>query len=134
MGWYETDTLRLFKKKDLFIFALVIALTAATLFWGLDSKSGSLVSVRIKGEKRYVFSLSDKGIKVISDGPEQLLTLCFTGSDVTIKDSKCPLHLCERTSLMQAGVLVCVPQRVLISIERAIEPVQESGGIDLVTG
>jgi len=134
MSPYGTEVLSLFKKRDLFIFALIIVLTSLALFWGLDSKSGSLVSVRIRGEKRYVFDISDKGIKEINDGENHLLNLYFTGSDVRVQDSKCPLHLCERGSLMQAGVLVCVPQKVLVSIERDREPVKESGGIDLITG
>jgi hypothetical protein len=62
------------------------------------------------------------------------MDLLIDQGDIRIINSQCPLHLCERGSLKQSGVLVCVPQKVIISIVRDEEPVKDTDGIDLITG
>jgi len=124
----------LFQKKDLLLYPVFFLLLTATVYFGVTATAGKMIEVRIKGRVQYRFSLEEDGTKIIENDGAKLMTLVIEHSDAHIIHSQCPLHLCERGMLKQSGVLVCVPQKVIITIVDRQEPVKKNGGIDLITG
>jgi len=131
---YKENQWVLFKKRDVFIYALLCFFLIVAIYYGYNSLNGSMIEVRINGSIHYRFSLEEDGIKKIETNGKKLMELLIDQGDAKIINSQCPLHLCERGSLKQSGVLVCVPQKVIITIANQNDPVQNSDGIDLITG
>ena len=131
---YKENQWVLFKKRDVFIYVLLCFFLIVAIYYGYNSLNGSMIEVRINGSIHYRFSLEEDGIKKIETNGKKLMELLIDQGDAKIINSQCPLHLCERGSLKQSGVLVCVPQKVIITIANQNDPVQNSDGIDLITG
>ena len=131
---YKENQWVLFKKRDVFIYALLCFFLIVAIYYGYNSLNGSMIEVRINGSIHYRFSLEEDGIKKIETNGKKLMELLIDQGDAKIINSQCPLHLCQRGSLEQSGVLVCVPQKVIITIANQNDPVQNSDGIDLITG
>jgi len=125
---------KLFQKRDILLYLIILLFVVIVIFWGYPSLKGNTVLVSINGVVQYHFSLDDEGTKRIESNGKKLMDLLIADADMRIIDSQCPLHLCERGTLKQAGVLVCVPQEVIITIERQGEPVKQTDEIDLITG
>ncbi len=130
----ESLGFHLFRKRDIVIYVFIVAFTVSAVYFTYTMSKGDMISVRISGVIRYRFSLEDEGIKLIENNGKKLMDLVISDMDVRIVNSQCPLHLCERTVLSQSGVLVCVPQKVIVTVETEEEPVKETNGIDLITG
>jgi hypothetical protein len=124
----------LFQKRDLYLYTILIFFVITAVYFGFAFSKGSVVEVRINDTVQYRFSLEEEGQKSIQSNGKRLMDLLIDQGDIRIINSQCPLHLCERGSLKQSGVLVCVPQKVIISIVRDEEPVKDTDGIDLITG
>lgn len=124
----------LFQKRDLYLYTVLIFFVIATLYFGYASSKGSIVEVRISGAVQYRFSIEEDGKKTIESKGKKMMDLLIEKGNARIINSQCPLHFCERGSLKQSGVLVCVPQKVIITIASDEEPVKKTDGIDLITG
>ncbi len=131
---YKENQWKLFKQRDIYLYALLCFFLVVAVYFGYTSSNGSMIEVRIRGSIQYRFSLEETGTKIIENNGKKLMELLIDKGDVRIINSQCPLHLCERGSLIQSGVLVCVPQKVIITIADQKDPVQNSDGIDLITG
>lgn len=131
---YKQEQWVLFKKRDICIYSILAFFLVVAIYYADNFSSGSTIEVRIKGSIQYRFSLEEDGIKVVESNGKKLMELLIDRGDVRIINSQCPLHLCERGSLKQSGVLVCVPQKVIITVADPKEPVNNSDGIDLITG
>ena len=125
---------QLFRKRDLLLYMMILLFIVIVAFWASPGSEANTVSVRINGVVRYQFSIDDEGTKPIESNGKRLMDLLITDSDVRIIHSQCPLHLCERGTLKQVGALVCVPQKVIITIDRQVEPLKQTDGVDLITG
>ncbi len=122
----------LFKKRDIPIYLILLGIFLVFLFFLSGVNSGSKIIVTIDGKQHYRFTTDDVGRKSIEYDGKHLMDLVIETSDVYIEHSECPLHLCERDHLENAGVLVCIPQKVLITFEDE-EVVQGEKVVDLVT-
>ncbi|MFW6263454.1 MAG: NusG domain II-containing protein [Thermotogota bacterium] len=124
----------LFKKRDIYLYLLIIFIVVAAVYLSFDSSTGSTIVVRIDGENRYRFTLEEDSIHTIERNGKKMMDLMIDQSDVRVINSQCPRHFCERGTLKQSGVLVCVPQKVIIIFEDEEEPVKDNDGIDMITG
>ena len=124
----------LFKKRDIYLYLFLLVILITVVYLSFASSKGSLLLVRINGVTQYRFSLDEEGIKSIESNGKKLMDLLINESDVRIINSQCPLHLCERGTLNLTGVLVCVPQKVIITLDNEEAPVNRTDGIDLITG
>ncbi|MEA1884995.1 MAG: NusG domain II-containing protein [Thermotogota bacterium] len=131
---FKENSCALFQKRDLYLYMILIFFIFTAVYLGIAFSKGSIVEVRINGIVQYRFSLEEEGQKSIESNGKRLMDLLIDQGDVRIINSQCPLHLCERGTLKQSGVLVCVPQKVIINIANDEEPVKEQDGIDLITG
>ncbi|HOO33346.1 MAG TPA: NusG domain II-containing protein [Thermotogota bacterium] len=124
----------LFRKKDVLVYSVLAVFFLSLLFLvsHINGGRGSNVLVQINGEACYRFSILDSGVYPIAYEGKHLMDLVIDREDVYIRDSECPLHLCERDHLNDSGVLVCVPQKVLVTFddEKVVDREKE---VDLVT-
>lgn len=129
----QLNALKLFRKRDWIVYLLLFILMGVTVYTGMTTSKGTMVTVSINSQMRYRFSLQQEGQHVIEADGKKLMELLIVDSDAKIIHSACPLHLCERGTLKQTGALVCVPQKVIIVLEQNGEP-QISDEYDLITG
>ena len=134
----ESLGFHLFRKRDIVIYVFIVAFTVSAVYFTYTMSKGDMISVRISGVIRYRFSLEDEGIKLIENNGKKLMDLVTNITarylDAQIEAGADAVHLCERTALSQSGVLVCIPQKVIVTVETEEEPVKETNGIDLITG
>lgn len=103
-----------FKKWDALLLA-IIAVAAALSVWFAFRDGGDEVHVYVDGELRYTFSLSADGEYEILDGK---MTLCISDGRAYVAYSDCSEQLCVHSSPVtaQGGMIVCLPNRVIIEI------------------
>ena len=131
---FKENLCPLFKKRDIYLYLFLLVLLITVVYLSFSSSKGRLLLVRINGVIRYRFSLDEEGLKSIESNGKKLMDLLINESDARIINSQCPLHLCERGTLNLTGVLVCVPQKVIITLDNEEAPVNRTDGIDLITG
>ncbi len=131
---FKENSCTLFQKRDIYLYMILIFFIFTAVYLGIAFSKGSIVEVRINGVVQYRFSIDKEGQRTVESNGKRLMDLLIDQGDVRIINSQCPLHLCERGTLKQSGVLVCVPQKVIINIANDEEPVKEQDGIDLITG
>jgi len=130
----QLNALKLFRKRDWIVYLLLFILMGVTVYTGMATSKGTMVTVSINSQVRYRFSLQQEGQHAIEADGKKLMELLIVDSDAKIIHSACPLHLCERGTLKQTGALVCVPQKVIVVLEQNEEPIQRFDEYDLITG
>jgi hypothetical protein len=126
------EDIKLFRPRDIVVYLFLIILFCFIVFSVSTINRGSKIMVQIEGKVVYQYSILENGEKNIEYNGKHLMDLIISEGDVYIRHSKCPLHLCERDRLSDSGVLVCVPQKVLVTFsdELVVDPESE---VDLVT-
>ncbi|MCL2752508.1 MAG: NusG domain II-containing protein [Firmicutes bacterium] len=105
---------RIFGAGDIVLFA-VLAAALAALFIAVygGRKPGDTVYVYTDNQLVCEFSLNEDTIQ----GIDSRLTLVIKDGKVSVKDSKCPDHICETRSISYKGEqIICLPNRILIEI------------------
>lgn len=88
-----------------------------------------IVTIDVDGKTAYVLPLcGDRTVTV--EGPQGKSIVEIRGKMVRISDSPCPNKLCVRQGWTASGAIVCVPNRVVVTISGYVN---DHGGIDAVT-
>lgn len=109
--------MKLLKKGDFIIFALVAALAAALLFLPKNEGAGAAAQIILKGAVVDELSLeSDRALEYDIDGVRFIADI--KGGKIAISEISCPDHLCVKTGYIgSAGQsIICLPNRLVIKI------------------
>ncbi len=126
--------LRLFRVKDLLLYIAIACVTIGVLLT-LNRTGSDMIIVKINKTTVYRFSLLEEATKTIESDNGKLMDVVIKDEDAYIKNSTCPLHLCEEGSIAQTGALVCVPNRVIITYDTDQMDIdnEDHRGYDLMT-
>lgn len=92
---------------------------------------GSDVVVEVDGKTAYTFPLdTDKMFSV--PGPYGETVVEIKDGKVRVREAHCPNRLCEKQGWIAKGSIVCLPNRIVITVggKTAVSP----KGVDAVTG
>jgi hypothetical protein len=89
-------------------------------------------TVRIEADEKavYIFPLN-KNNTVVIKGPLGNTYVEIRDHRVRITESPCKNKLCVRQGWMQKGAIICLPNRVIVTIEGSPE---QNGTVDAITG
>ncbi len=116
---------------DRLLFLFLITASAAGIFVSREAMpKGSDVIVEIGGKTAYAFALdTDRTFQV--PGPFGITVVEIKDRKVRVKEAHCPNRLCEKQGWVARGAIVCLPNRIVISVGgKANMP----NGVDAVTG
>ena len=104
----------LFRRWDVLVIILVLALLAAVLFLTLSPARGGSAEVYVDGELFATLSLNEDATLAIDDH----MTVVVEGGAVSVRDADCKDKICENTGkISRPGQrIVCLPNRVVIAI------------------
>ena len=112
-----------FRKADLLLFAVFLLLGVGALFLPrLAAEKADTVILLVDGKEYGRYPLdTDREIPVDSEYGHN--TVSIRGSSVTVTESDCPSHDCERFGAISqsAQSIVCLPHRLLIRISGETE-------------
>lgn len=116
---------------DKVLFSLLLLLSLSGIFLiKAFVPEGHTVVIELDNKPVYLLPLDKDGI-VSVDGPLGKTTVEIKDNSVRIQDSPCRNKLCVRQGWIKTGALVCLPNRVVVTIDRG----RETGNtIDAVTG
>ncbi|PKL52550.1 MAG: hypothetical protein CVV37_00765 [Nitrospira bacterium HGW-Nitrospira-1] len=117
---------------DRLLFLFLILASIAGIFISRDALSqGSDVSIEIDGKPAYTLPLyTDRLLSI--DGPYGPILIEIQGKRVRVKESHCPNQLCVREGWISKGVIVCLPNKLVIIVGSGKKDRQR--GIDAITG
>lgn len=116
---------------DKILFSLLLLLSLSGIFFiKAFVPEGHTVVIELDNKPVYLLPLDKDGI-VSVDGPLGKTTVEIKDNRVRIQDSPCHNKLCVRQGWIKKGSLVCLPNRIVVTIDRG----RETGNtIDAVTG
>jgi hypothetical protein len=109
---------------------LVLASLSGMFFIHQVVAQGQTVRIEVGGKPVYVLPL-DRNNAVSVEGPLGKTRIEIKDHKVRITESPCNNKLCIHQGWIQHGTIICLPNRILVTIE---DTVQESETIDAITG
>lgn len=103
----------LFRKWDIAIIAAVAVISLLPLVPALRRGTAASVTVTQAGEVLYSGPLSKDAVIVTPDGGN---TVIIRGGTVTMEDASCPDGLCLHGKATVSHPLVCLPNRVSVTV------------------
>lgn len=80
-----------------------------------SSGSSNTVTITVDGKKEFLLDLKEDGTYVVK-GPVGDTVVVIKDGRVRVKDSDCPRKFCVRQGWVTTGAIVCVPNRVVVSV------------------
>ncbi len=121
--------MKLFKKSDMIIYSLVLALLIASFFiWGrVQGDTGDYVVVSVNGNEMVRLPLSTDTEKTIEGFAGLNCTICIKDGEASVTEADCPDKLCaEHSPISKSGEsIVCLPARITLTIQGT-----ENSGVD----
>jgi len=117
---------------DRLLFVVLIAASIAGIFVSREAMPrGSDVLVEVNGKTAYTFTL-DKDRTFQVPGPRGETVVEIKDNKVRVKEAHCPNRLCEKQGWVERGVIVCLPNHIVISVggKAGIS----TKGVDAITG
>jgi len=117
---------------DKLLFLILITASVAGIFISREAMPrGADVIIEINGKTAYTFAL-DKDRTFPVPGPCGETVVEIKDKKVRVREAHCPNRLCEKQGWVARGVIVCLPNRIVISVggKAAVSPKD----IDAVTG
>jgi hypothetical protein len=117
---------------DKLLFLFMITASLAGIFISRAAlPQGREVVVEINGEKAYSFALDqDRTFSVT--GPYGDTVIEIRNKKARVKEAHCPNRLCEKQGWISKGVIVCMPNRIVVSVgSGAANSLKE---VDAITG
>jgi hypothetical protein len=117
---------------DRLLFLLLIFLSVAGILISREAMPrGSDVIVEVSGKKAYVFTL-DKDRIFSVPGPCGETVVEIKDRKVRVKEAHCPNRICEKQGWVDNGVIVCLPNHIVISVGGRAGI--STKGVDAITG
>jgi len=109
------------------VFLLFFYLTGF-IFVGRLMPAGETVIVEVNGKTVYKLALSEDRIVDVK-GPIGVTKVEVKDGRVRVLYSPCPEKICMKQGWIRRGVIICVPNRVVVSIKGG-----KVRGVDAITG
>ncbi len=117
---------------DRLLFLVLITASVTGIFVSREAvPKGSDVLVEVNGKTAYTFAL-DKDRTFPVPGPCGETVVEIRGGKVRVKEAHCPNRLCERQGWVKSGVIVCLPNHIVISVGGTAGT--STKGVDAITG
>ncbi|MFZ2197084.1 MAG: NusG domain II-containing protein [Thermodesulfovibrionales bacterium] len=117
---------------DRLLFILLISVSIAGIFISRDAMSeGSDVIIEIDGKPSYTLPLYANRLLTVG-GPYGNTLIEIQGGKVRVKEAHCRNQLCAREGWISKGVIVCLPNKLVIIVGGSKKDRQQ--GIDAITG
>ena len=108
------------KKADIILIAIVFAVVGVILFflYGVNTNSGSYVTVEINGEITETLSLNENKTLEISTENDGTNTLEIKDGVAKMTSANCPDGICtNHKAINRAGEsIICLPHKVVITV------------------
>ena len=119
---------------DIILFVIFLALSVSS--YALLQKvfpPGAVVTIKSKGKTVYVLPLN-KDKKVTIETSQGKNSVEIKQGRVRIADADCPRKLCMKQGWINRGSLICLPNRLIVTVESAIEDdIGDADSLDAVT-
>lgn len=101
---------------DRILFVLLLILSFLGIFFIREVIPGTEgVTIEVEGKVKYKYPLEDdRSIRV--EGSRGHLTVEIKDGRVRVTDASCPNRLCEYQGWVTNGVIVCLPNRITITV------------------
>lgn len=117
---------------DRLLFILLVAGSIAGIFISRDALShGSDVIIEVDGKPAYTLSLYENRLLPV-EGPYGPTFIEIEKGKVRVKESHCRNQICVREGWISKGVIVCLPNKLVIIVGGSKKDQQQ--GIDAITG
>ncbi|MEW6117377.1 MAG: NusG domain II-containing protein [Nitrospirota bacterium] len=115
---------------DKLVLLFFIALSLSSFFFVNEVlPQGSEVRIEVAGELKYTLPLSDDRI-ISVEGPMGTTIIEVKNKRVRVVKSPCPNKICLHQDWIERGAVVCLPNKVLVTITGP----QQKKEIDGITG
>ena len=116
----------------LFVTFLLLSLTSYTIVQTVFPP-GAIVSIKSRGKTLYVLPLNrDKKVTVENSHGRNCVEI--KQGRVRISDADCPQRLCMKQGWIDRGSLICLPNRLIVTVESGIyDDKQDSSSLDAIT-
>lgn len=117
---------------DKLLFLFMITASLAGIFISRTAMpQGGEVVVEINGEKAYSFALDEDRIFSVP-GPCGDTVVEIKNKRTRVREAHCPNRLCEKQGWTSKGVIVCLPNRIVVSVGgKSANPEKD---VDAITG
>ncbi len=101
---------------DRLLFLVLIAASIGGIFYSREAVSQSSgVVVEVNGKPEYTFPLgTDRIVSVNGRLGREVIEI--RGRKVRVKEAPCPNQLCVKEGWISQGVIVCVPNRIVVLV------------------
>lgn len=115
-----TDKKRNIRNDIILAAAIVIIAVAGLVFWMFNRTEGTYVAVKVDGEVRQMYSLSEDCEVVIKTGAdnEHVNVLVIRDGKAFVKEADCPDSICVKTRAASyvGETIVCLPHKLVVEI------------------
>ena len=91
---------------------------------------GKTVHIEVEGRLLYVLPIEKDRILTV-DGPQGKTIIEIKKQKLRVKDSPCPKKLCVKRGWIERGIIVCLPNKVVITIGN--ESDEDNTVVDAIT-
>ncbi len=104
---------KVFKLSDFVVVAIIVVVFL--LFWLLNRQDDLSGYVEIYKDGKLIVVLKEEGRYELKSEGRHIMDVVFENRRVYVRDSDCPLKICERTGKVGPnGVVVCIPNKVVV--------------------
>lgn len=101
---------------DKLLFLVLITAAVAGIFISREAMpKGADVIIEVNGKTAYTFAL-DKDRTFPVPGPFGQTVIEIRDKKVRVREAHCPNRLCEKQGWVAKGVIVCLPNHIVISV------------------
>jgi hypothetical protein len=117
---------------DRLLFLVLVTVSVSGIFISREAMpQGSDVVIEVDGKAAYTFPLNKAGTFPIP-GPLGDTVVEIKDKKVRVKEAHCPNRLCEKQGWVAKGVIVCLPNHIVISVGGKAGSAPQ--GVDAITG
>ena len=119
---------------DKILFSVLIIMSLSGIIFVREVlPKGRTVLIEVSGRPLYVLPIDRDRILSV-DGPEGRTIVEIKGSRVRVADSPCRKKLCVRQGWIESGVIVCLPNSVMVTVGDHNDDTEIDKAVDAITG
>jgi hypothetical protein len=120
-----------FTVADTFLLTLLVTLSVASFFFVRNViPHGTDVIVEVKGKLMYSLSL-ENNTRIEIPGARGITVVEIRDGKVRVAESSCPNKICVKQGWIDRGVIVCLPNQVVIRVGTEAHGTKQ---VDAITG
>jgi len=121
-----SSILRMATRADKLLFILLIVFAITGFFFAKEMfPSGAFIKISLDNKTVYTLPLDEDRIVTVT-GPIGESSIEIKNSKVHIKDAPCPKKLCIHQGWIDRGAIICLPNKVVVSVSGEEQPFRGS--------